>query len=41
MTAANSNGELELKGTLKLNNMIPVSISELSYYDVSTETDMT
>lgn len=40
MTAANSNGEFELKGTLKLNNMIPVPMSELSYYDISAETDL-
>lgn len=40
MTVQNSKGETELKGTLKLNNMIPVPNSELEYYDISAETDI-
>lgn len=32
-------GELELKGTLKLSNMIPVPLSELTPYNISKETD--
>lgn len=40
MTAQNGNGEVELKGTLKLNNMIPVPIQELTYCDISAETDI-
>lgn len=40
MTAQNSNGEIELKGTLKINNMIPVPTQELTYYDISAETDI-
>lgn len=32
-------GEPELKGTLKLSNMIPVPSSELTPYDISKETD--
>ena len=40
MTATNSRGEIELKGTLKLNNMIPVPVQELVYYDISAETDV-
>lgn len=40
MTAANNKGEIELKGTLKLNNMIPVPISELTYCDISAEHDI-
>ncbi|MCD7792313.1 MAG: type III toxin-antitoxin system ToxN/AbiQ family toxin [Oscillospiraceae bacterium] len=33
-------GELELKGTLKLSNMIPVPPSELTPYDISLESDL-
>lgn len=33
-------GVIELKGTLKLNNMIPVPASELIPYDISQETDV-
>lgn len=40
MTAQNGSGEVELKGTLKLNNMIPVPIQELTYCDISAETDI-
>lgn len=40
MTSQNKNGEIELKGTLKINNMIPVPAQELTYYDISAETDM-
>lgn len=32
-------GEIELKGTLKLNNMIPVPPDELTPYDISREQD--
>lgn len=39
ITAPSSSGELELKGTLKLSNMIPVPTSELSLYDIDNETD--
>ena len=35
----NAQGILELKGTLKLSNMIPVPDNMLAYYDFSTETD--
>jgi hypothetical protein len=34
ITSQSSSGELELKGTLKLSNMIPVPASELTLYDV-------
>jgi len=37
MTHKNTNGVLELKGTLKLNNMIPVPKSELTLYDAENE----
>lgn len=33
-------GEIELKGTLKLSNMIPVPFSELTPYDTSQEQDV-
>ena len=32
-------GELELKGTLKIGNMIPVPESELTLYDIQSELD--
>ena len=35
----NTQGILELKGTLKLSNMIPVPDNMLTYYDFSTETN--
>ena len=35
----NDNDELELKGTLKINNMIPVPNSELKLYDFQNEQD--
>lgn len=35
-----SSGEPELKGTLKLSNMIPVPASELTLYDVEHEPDL-
>jgi hypothetical protein len=39
ITAVSSNGEPELKGTLKLSNMIPVPASELTLYDIDNESD--
>lgn len=36
----NSNGTLELKGTLKFSNMIPVPDKMLIYYDFTSETDI-
>lgn len=36
---ANTKGDLELKGTLKLSNMIPVPDNMLTYYNFATETD--
>lgn len=39
MTSTNSAGEPELKGTLKLSNMIPVPESELTLYDMDGEQD--
>ena len=38
-TADTVSGALELKGTLKLSNMIPVPLSELTPYRISDETD--
>ncbi len=38
-TKDTASGEVELKGTLKLNNMIPVPSSELTPYDIAQETD--
>ncbi|MCM1416851.1 MAG: type III toxin-antitoxin system ToxN/AbiQ family toxin [bacterium] len=40
ITAQSSSGERELKGTLKLNNMIPVPASELTLYDIESEPDL-
>ncbi len=40
ITSQSSSGELELKGTLKLSNMIPVPASELTLYDVDHEQDL-
>ncbi|MGH4052360.1 MAG: type III toxin-antitoxin system ToxN/AbiQ family toxin [Clostridium sp.] len=34
------NGELELKGTLRISHMIPVPSSELGLYDLDNETDL-
>lgn len=39
ITAQVDSGELELKGTLKLSNMIPVPFSELTLYDLESESD--
>lgn len=39
MTHKGESGELELKGTLKLSNMIPVPDSELTLYDIEGEQD--
>ena len=38
-TKDTASGAIELKRTLKLNNMIPVPASELTPYDISQETD--
>lgn len=40
ITSQSSSGELELKGTLKLSNMIPVPASELTLYDMEHEQDL-
>lgn len=40
MTHSNSSGEKELKGTLVIGDMIPVPKSELTYYDISQETNV-
>ena len=40
ITSQSSSGELELKGTLKLSNMIPVPTSELFLYDMDHEPDL-
>ncbi|MBD5464023.1 MAG: type III toxin-antitoxin system ToxN/AbiQ family toxin [Lachnospiraceae bacterium] len=40
ITSQSSSGELELKGTLKLSNMIPVPASELTLYDIEHEPDL-
>jgi len=40
ITSKSSSGELELKGTLKLSNMIPVPASELTLYDMEHEPDL-
>lgn len=39
VTKDTASGEIELKGTLKLSNMIPVPESELTPYDISQEAD--
>lgn len=39
ITSNSPSGELELKGTLKLSNMIPVPPSELILYDAANESD--
>lgn len=39
ITSRSASGKLELKGTLKLSNMIPVPETELSLYDVDSEAD--
>lgn len=39
ITALANSGVLELKGTLKLSNMIPVPASELTLYDLEHESD--
>lgn len=40
ITAQSGSGELELKGTLKLSNMIPVPSSELTLYNLDNESDL-
>lgn len=40
ITSQSASGELELKGTLKLSNMIPVPASELTLYDIDHEPDL-
>lgn len=40
ITSQSSSGELELKGTLKFSNMIPVPASELTLYDMEHEPDL-
>lgn len=40
ITAPSDSGEPELKGTLKLSNMIPVPPCELSMYDIENEPDL-
>lgn len=40
ITSQSPTGELELKGTLKLSNMIPVPASELILYDLKHESDI-
>jgi protein AbiQ len=40
ITSQSSSEELELKGTLKLSNMIPVPASELTLYDMEHEPDL-
>lgn len=37
ITSKNKNGVLELKGTLKFSNMIPVPVQAISYYDINKE----
>lgn len=37
----NSKGKKELKGTLRISHMIPVPKSELTLYDIDSETDYT
>ena len=36
----NSNNQMELKGTLRISHMIPVSDSELELYDLNSEQDI-
>lgn len=38
-TKDSKSGEIELKGTLKLSNMIPVPESELTFYSINDEAD--
>ena len=40
MTAKNKDGILELRGTLRISNMIPVPITEIMLYDVDSELDI-
>lgn len=40
ITSLSDSGSLELKGTLKLSNMIPVPASELTLYDFDHESDL-
>lgn len=39
ITAKDKEGNLELKGTLKFSNMIPVPDEVITYYDISKEAD--
>ncbi len=39
IVVTNTKGNLELKGTLKLSNMIPVPDTMITYYDFTKETD--
>ena len=39
ITGKGKDGKTELKGTLKLSNMIPVPDNVITYYDVAKETD--
>ena len=39
IVVSNAQGNLELKGTLKLSNMIPVPDTMLKYYNFASETD--
>ena len=39
ITSQSSSGKSELKGTLKLSNMLPVPASELILYDIDHESD--
>lgn len=39
IVAEDVNGDLELKGTLKFSNMIPVPDTSITYYDISKEMD--
>lgn len=40
IVVTNTKGNLELKGTLKLSNMIPVPDTMITYYDFTKETDI-
>ena len=40
MTVKNKNGLLELRGTLRISNMIPVPSQEMELYDLENEQDL-
>ena len=40
MVVKNKEGKLELRGTLRISNMIPVPIEEIKLYDINEETDI-